>query len=117
VADDDRGVLRAELDWRSVAVFLGAFVGLAAFTGLVGSAGRPLTWLGVGTLLALALDPLVSRLEGVVGRRSIAVGTVVAGFLTAVFALVALFGPPASASPAWCSSCSTSSSRTTSCPR
>lgn len=95
MADDDRGVLRAELDWRSVAVFLAAFVGLAALTGLVGSAGRPLTWLGVGTLLALALDPLVSRLEGVVGRRSIAVSVVLVGFLGAVFALVALFGPPA----------------------
>ena len=34
MADDDRGVLRAELDWRSVAVFLAAFVGLAALTGL-----------------------------------------------------------------------------------
>lgn len=94
VADTDR-VIRAHLDWRSVAVFLGAFVAMAAFTGLVRNAGRPLTWIGVGALLALALDPLVSRLESRVGRRSIAVGTVLGGFLLAIIALIALFGPPA----------------------
>jgi predicted PurR-regulated permease PerM len=94
VADEDR-VIRAELDPRSVAVFVAALVALMSLIGLVRAAGRPLTWIGVGTLLALALDPLVSRLEGRVGRRSIAVGTVLAGFLVALFALVALFGPPA----------------------
>jgi predicted PurR-regulated permease PerM len=106
VADDDPGIIPAggasasevidvTLDWRSVAVFLAAFVALVAFTGLLGSAGRTLTWLAVGTLLALALDPLVTRLERRVGRRSVAVGTVLTGFLVAVFALVAVFGPPA----------------------
>lgn len=94
MADDDR-VIRVDLDWRSVAVFLAAFVSLVALTGLVSNAGRPLTWVGVGALLALALDPFVSRLEARVGRRSIAVGVVLAGFLVALFALVALFGPPA----------------------
>jgi predicted PurR-regulated permease PerM len=117
VADDDPGIIPAggadaseqpeiersprsevidvALDWRSVAVFLAAFVALVAFTGLIRSAGRTLTWLAVGTLLALALDPLVTRLERRVGRRSIAVGTVLTCFLVAVFALVAVFGPPA----------------------
>jgi predicted PurR-regulated permease PerM len=94
VADEDR-VIRADLDWRSVAVLLAAFVALVAFIGLVRSAGRPLTWIGIGTLLALALDPLVSRLEARVGRRSMAVGIVLGGLLLALFALVALFGPPA----------------------
>jgi predicted PurR-regulated permease PerM len=94
VASDDE-VIVADLDWRSVAVFLAAFVALAAFTSLVRGAGRPLTWIGIGTLLALALDPLVTRLERVVGRRSYAVGGVLTGFLLTVFALVALFGPPA----------------------
>ena len=93
VADEDR-VIRADLDWRSVAVFLAAFVAITALTGLVREAGRPLTWIGVGTLLALALDPLVSRMEARVARRSIAVGTVIVGFLAAIAALIALFGPP-----------------------
>src|SRR5947208_3317173 len=48
VPDDDR-VIRADLDWRSVAAFLGAFVALVGLTALVRSAGRPLTWIGVGT--------------------------------------------------------------------
>src|SRR4051794_5399032 len=94
VADEDR-VIKADLDWRSVAVFLAGLVALIAFIGLVRGAGRPLTWIAIGTLLALSLDPLVSRLEARVGRRSVAVGTVLAGFLVAVVALVALFGPPA----------------------
>ncbi|MCU1378951.1 MAG: hypothetical protein JWN29_1934 [Acidimicrobiales bacterium] len=94
VADEDR-VIRAELDWRSVAVFLAAFVALVAFTGLLRAAGRPLTWIIVGALLALALDPLVSRLEARCRRRSVAVGIVLAGFLVSLAALIALFGPPA----------------------
>ena len=93
--DDPPEVIRAELDWRTEAWLLAAFVALVALTGLVRAAGRPLTWIGVGTLLALALDPLVSRLEGRVGRRSIAVAIVLAGFIAALIALVAVFGPPA----------------------
>jgi len=98
VAADDRGgpeVIEVALDWRTVALFLGAFVALITLTSLVRSAGRPLTWIGIGTLLALALDPLVSKLEQRVGRRAYAVGIVLAGFLVALFALVAIFGPPA----------------------
>jgi predicted PurR-regulated permease PerM len=100
VAQDPEGrrgseVLTVELDWRTVAMFLAAFVALAALTSLVRSAGRPLTWIGIGTLLALALDPFVVRLERRVGRRSYAVGIVLAAFLVALFALVAVFGPPA----------------------
>jgi predicted PurR-regulated permease PerM len=79
-----------------VGVFLLAFVALAAFNGLVHGATRSLTWIGLGTLLALALDPLVSRLQARVGdRRRVAVAVVLAGFLLAVGLLVALFGPPA----------------------
>jgi predicted PurR-regulated permease PerM len=90
----DREVIEADLDWRSVAVFLAAFITLLALGGLVRNAGRTITWVVVGSLLALALDPLVTKLESRIGRRSIAVGTVLVGFLAAVFALVALFGPP-----------------------
>ena len=88
--------LVVDLDWRSVAVFLAAFVALAAFVGLVSNASRSLTWIGLGTLLALALDPLVTRLQWRVhGRRGVAVAVVLVGFLVALGLLLALFGPPA----------------------
>ena len=89
-------VLAADLDWRSVVIFLVAFVALAALTGLVRGATRTLTWITVGALLAFALDPLVSKLKRYVGgHRAIAVALVLVGFLAAVVALLALFGPPA----------------------
>ena len=94
-SDGAGDVIHADLDWRTVAWLLGAFAVLVGITTLVHAASRPLTWIGIGTLLALALDPMVSRLEARVGRRSIAVGIVLAGFLLAIVALVALFGPPA----------------------
>lgn len=79
-----------------MAVFLAAFVALAAFAGLVRNASRSLTWIGLGTLLALALDPLVTRLQWRVhGRRGVAVAIVLVGFLVALGLLLALFGPPA----------------------
>jgi predicted PurR-regulated permease PerM len=87
--------LVVDLDWRSVAVFLAAFVALAAFNGLVRNATRSLTWIGLGTLLALALDPLVSRQARARGGRRMAVATVLAGFLLALILLAGLFGPPA----------------------
>jgi predicted PurR-regulated permease PerM len=88
--------LDVDLDWRSVAVFLAAFVGFVALTGLVRNASRSLTWVGLGTLLALALDPLVSRLESRLGgRRREAIGIVIMGFVTGLVLLVLVFGPPA----------------------
>jgi predicted PurR-regulated permease PerM len=88
--------LDVDLDWRSVALFVAAFVGFLALTGLMRNAPRSLTWIGLGTLLSLALDPLVSRLElRVGGRRRVAVGIVLSAFVLALVALVAVFGPPA----------------------
>ena len=85
-----------DLDWRSVVVFLAGFVALAAVTGLVRGATRTLTWLVIGTLLALALDPLVTRLKRRLGgHRGAAVAVVLGGFLLAVLLLAAVFGPPA----------------------
>ena len=98
-ADEGAGgapeVIVADLDWRGVAVFLAGFVGLIAITSLLHNAARSVTWVGLGTLLALALDPVVSRLERLGQRRSIAVGTVLSGFVLVVVLLVAVFGPPA----------------------
>ena len=94
--DEATPVVAADLDWRSVVVFLLAFVALAALTGLVRGAARTMTWILVGALVALALDPLVSKLKRRLGgHRAVAVAVVLFGFLAAVVALVALFGPPA----------------------
>jgi len=91
VARDD---LVVDLDWRSVLWVLGAFVALLALTGLVRGASRAFTWLILGTLLALALDPLVSRLKGRLGgQRWAAVAVVLFSFLAIVAALAAVFGP------------------------
>jgi predicted PurR-regulated permease PerM len=85
-----------DLDWRSVAVALAGFVAISIITGLVRSAPRTLTVATVGTLLALALDPVVSRVQHALRvRRAVAVGCVLAGFLVAVGLLLAMLGPPA----------------------
>lgn len=77
-------------------VAAGAFVALAALTGLVRGAPHVLTWLVLGTLLALALDPLVGRAQRLVGgHRAPAVGIVLVGFLLAATAVALLLAPPA----------------------
>lgn len=84
-----------ELDWRSVAVALAAFVTLLALTGFVRGARDTMTSAAIGLLLALALNPLVSAVQARVGgRRAPAVGVVLIGFLLAVVALLAVLGPP-----------------------
>jgi predicted PurR-regulated permease PerM len=84
-----------ELDWRSVAVVLLGFVSLLALTGFVRGARDTMTSAVIGLLLALALNPLVSAVEGRVGgRRAPAVAVVLIGFLVAVGVLLALLAPP-----------------------
>ena len=69
-----------DLDWRSVAWVMGAFVALVAATNLVRVAPRAITVLAVGTLVALALTPLVGPPSGAsTCRRPGAVAVVVAG--------------------------------------
>lgn len=85
-----------DLDWRSVLVFLGAFVALVAIGGLIRSAPRTLTTLAVATMLALALNPVVTLVERRVRvRRSVAVALVLAGFSVAVAVIAFLLVPPA----------------------
>jgi len=89
-------VRTVDLDWRSVLVAMAAFVGLIAVTGVVRSATRSLAWIVIGTLLALALNPLVIRAENLLGgRRRAAVGVVLVGFLGAAGLVAALLVPPA----------------------
>jgi predicted PurR-regulated permease PerM len=89
-------VQEVDLDWRSVAWAMAAFVAVVAATGLVRSVSRALTMLAIGTLLALALDPLVSKVQRRLGgHRTAAVAVVMLGFLAVVVAALALLGPPA----------------------
>ena len=90
-----RPVRLVDLDWRSVAVALGALVALLAVTGIVRKASHTVTAVIIGTLLALAMNPLVSAAQHRVGRRSSAVAVVLTGFTLTVVGLVALLGPPA----------------------
>ncbi len=88
-------VRAVDLDWRSVAWVLAAFVALLAVTNLVRAAPRALTVLAIGTLLALALTPLVQAAQRRLrlGRPG-AVAAVVAGLvLLAVLAMVLLVPP------------------------
>ena len=85
-----------DLDWRSVVWVMAAFVGLLALTALFRGAPRAITVLAVGTLLALALDPLVSKVERRIGGfRATAVAVVMVGFLAVAAAGIALLIPPA----------------------
>lgn len=83
-----------DLDWRSVVVFLLAFVSLVAVSGVINQATRTITWISVGSLLALALDPIITRVKPRVGgHRGVAVAIVLGGFLIGIAALAALIGP------------------------
>ena len=82
VADGDQGaataaeeVLRVDLDWRSAALACAGVVGLVAVFAVASATSRTLTWVVIGPLLALALDPLVDRIQQRLGlRRGVAVG-------------------------------------------
>ncbi len=87
-----------DLDWRSVAAGLGAFVVLVDATALVRATPRTITWCVIGGLLALALNPLVDGVERrgrTRLRRGGAVAVVLGGFLVVVVLAVGLLGPPA----------------------
>ena len=85
-----------DLDWRSVAVALGAFAALVVLTGLVREATDTITVVVVGSLLALGLNPLVTGAQRRLGnRRSAGVAVVLVGFLLSLVAILVLLGPPA----------------------
>jgi len=85
-----------DLDWRSVVWVMAAFVGLLAVTALIRGAPRATTVLAVGTLLALALDPLVVKLNRHLrGHRAVGVAAVMLGFFALVFVAGFLLIPPA----------------------
>jgi putative heme transporter len=101
VADGDQGaatapeeVLRVDLDWRSAALACAGVVGLVAVFAIASATSRTLTWVVIGLLLALAMDPLVDRIEQVLGlRRGVAVSCVLASFFLALTLVALLLGP------------------------
>jgi predicted PurR-regulated permease PerM len=97
VAGADGELIRdVDLDWRSVVWVMAAFVGLLALTALFRGAPRAITVLAVGTLLALALDPLVMKVERRIGGfRATAVAVLMLGFLVLSAGGIALLVPPA----------------------
>ena len=89
-------IREVDLDWHSVAWGMAAFVALITATNLVRSAPRALTVLAVGTLLALGLDPIVTRVQrGLGGHRAAGVAVVMVGLLIAAALVIALLAPRA----------------------
>jgi predicted PurR-regulated permease PerM len=88
-----RLVREVDLDWHSVLVVLAAFVGLLGVIGLARHVPRTITGLGVATILALAINPLVSGLERRGLRRAPAVITVLVA-MSALFAVIGLLVVP-----------------------
>ncbi len=90
------GATRVRFDLGTyVGVFAALLVGAAAY-GLVRQASSALTWVAVGIVLALALNPLVERIQGRLGcRRAVAVGLCGLGLVSLLSAVVALLGPTA----------------------
>jgi predicted PurR-regulated permease PerM len=87
-------VVRFDLDWRSAAFACGGVVALVAVFAIAAATSRTLTYLVIGTLLALALDPLVDRLQQVVDmRRGVAVGAVLLIFFASLGLVAFLVGP------------------------
>jgi len=104
VLDPDEGVVfgpqevvRFDLDWRSAAWACAGVVTLVAVFAVAAATSRTLTYLVIGVLLALALDPLVDRLQHRLDlRRGVAVGGVLVGFFVALALLALLVGPETS---------------------
>jgi putative heme transporter len=85
-----------DLDWRSAATLAVLVLVATATVGVIGAATRSVTWIAIGGLLALALDPLVDRIQRRLSvRRTTAIGFVLAGFVTVVVAVGVLLGPAA----------------------
>jgi predicted PurR-regulated permease PerM len=96
-SEPDAAVVQvAHLDWRSGAWIAAGLFASFLLIGLIRNVPASLTRIGVGVLLAFALDPVVVRIRHRLGiSRAAAVGLVSLG-VAAVFAiLVFVLGPPA----------------------
>lgn len=88
------GVEVVDLDWRTPAVLVTACIAVAVAAGVVRSTPRTLTWLVIGGLLALALNPVVDRLQDRLRcRRGVAVGVVLLLVIIALAVIGVTLGP------------------------
>ena len=95
VRDEETDVRIVDLDPRSILALLVSLFALTLLTAVARAASRSLTWLAIGALLALALNPVVLRTQARLKiRRSVAVGVVLSTFLGVIAGLVFLLGPP-----------------------
>jgi predicted PurR-regulated permease PerM len=88
--------LRIRLDWRTFVYLVIAAVSAVALIAVFRGTKTMLTRIGVGLLIALALDPLTNAIRRRLGvRRGVAVGVVAIGVLGLATFLVAVLGPRA----------------------
>jgi predicted PurR-regulated permease PerM len=88
--------LRLRLDWRSFVWLALAVLAALALMAVFRNTTTMLTRIGIGLLIALALDPLVDRLQARWHmRRGLAVAIVALGILTLTGLLIGVLGPKA----------------------
>ncbi|MGH9213901.1 MAG: AI-2E family transporter [Acidimicrobiales bacterium] len=86
----------AHLDWRSGAWIAGGLFTAFVLVGLLRNVPGSITRIGIGILLAFALDPLVVRLRNRLGCSRTAAVAGVGALVASLFAvLVFVLGPPA----------------------
>jgi predicted PurR-regulated permease PerM len=85
-----------DLDWRTILAVPTAVLGLFAVFAFVRATRQSLTWIVIGTVLAVALDPVVDKVQRrLLVRRGVAVGMVGAAVISIGVAIVIFLGPPA----------------------
>jgi predicted PurR-regulated permease PerM len=93
-AEPARRIRVVDLDWRSVLVLFVSFAAMVALTGLVRAVPRAITWIVIATVLALALNPVVSAIQRRLRcPRGVAVVVLLALLVTAIAATAYLLGP------------------------
>jgi putative heme transporter len=85
-----------DLDWRTILAVPTAVLALFTVFAFVRATRQTLTWIVIGTVLAVALDPVVDAVQRKIEvRRGVAVGVVGAAVVGAGLAVVIFLGPPA----------------------
>src|SRR5689334_13343318 len=93
--DPSRQRIVVDIEPTTLAALAAAFVALVAVIALVGSAPRTVTALGVASILAIALDPVVTRISERIGaRRGVAVALLALAAAVAASLAAALIAPP-----------------------
>jgi predicted PurR-regulated permease PerM len=87
--------LVVDIEATTLAALAAAFLFLVGALALIGSAPRTVTALGIASILAIALDPVVTRIaERLHARRGVAVGVLAMAAAVAASVAAALIAPP-----------------------